>query len=277
MGPVLDGDSLAVWARRLLDDYDSLRPWRTFVPPVGMTAEQAYVLQGEVARLREARGERMIGYKVGCTSRAVQDQLGIREPIFARVFDSGRFPSASRIDHARFVALAIEGELAIRLSRDLPRDPLSDEEYDEAVGSVFPVIELHHYVLPADGQSVAALITSGGMHAGLVVPAREMTCSGRVPLVMGLDVAIDDRLAGRTGEPWTMGGPAATLRWLAARLAGWGLPLRRGQVILTGSPLPLFPVGPGSRVVAEAGPLGMSRVEVDGPGPGGPVSRGVRS
>jgi 2-keto-4-pentenoate hydratase len=83
--------------------------------------------------------------------------------------------------------------------------------------------------------------------------------------VAGLDVTIDDRLVGSTSEPWTMGGPVATLRWLAARLAGSGLTLRRGQVILTGSPLPLFPAGPGSRVVADAGPLGTSRVEVAGP------------
>ena len=60
-----------------------------------------------------------------------------------------------------------------------------------------------------------------------------------------------------------MAGPAATLRWLSARLAGWGLPLRRGQVVLTGSPLPLFPVTSGRRVVAEARPIGTSRVAID--------------
>ena len=49
----------------------------------------------------------------------------------------------------------------------------------------------------------------------------------------------------------------------SARLAEWGLQLLRGQVILTGSALPLFPVKPGSRVVAEARPLGTSSVEID--------------
>ncbi len=82
-------------------------------------------------------------------------------------------------------------------------------------------------------------------------------------MVTELDVTIDDRIVGTTREPWTMGGPAATLRWLGARLAESGLRLRRGQVILTGSALPLFPVKPGSRVVAEARPLGMSCVEID--------------
>ena len=256
----MSGDELAAWAGHLLADLDARRPWRSFAPPVGMSQEEAYALQEEVARLREGRGERVIGYKVGCTSRAIRDQLGISEPIFGRVFDTGCVPSGSGLAHARFAGLAIEGELAIRLSRDLPRGSLSDEEYIEAIGSVFPVIELHHYVLPAHGHPVAALIASGGMHAGLVLAEQEMTCSGRVPVVNELEVAVDDRLVGTTREPWTMGGPAATLRWLADRLAGWGLPLRRGQVILTGSALPLFTAGPGRRVVTEARPLGTSSV-----------------
>ena len=125
------------------------------------------------------------------------------------------------------------------------------------------MIELHHYVLPQDGPPLAALIASGGMHAGFVLAERETACSGGIPTVDGLDVTINDRIVGTTSEPWTMGGPAATLRWLTGAWPSRGLQLRRGQVVLTGSALPLFPVGPGSRVVAAARPLGMSGVEFD--------------
>jgi 2-keto-4-pentenoate hydratase len=256
-------DELAVWARHLLADFDSLRQWRSFVPPDELTLEQAYTLQGEVARLREERGERVIGYKIGCTSPAIQAQLGIREPICARLFDTNRFPAASRLSRNRFANLAIEGELAIRLSQELHRVPATDQEYIRAVECVFPVIELHHYVLPVSKHAVVPLVASGGMHAGLVLAERETQCSDGVPAVTQLDVAINDRIAGESREPWTMGGPAATLRWLSARLAEWGLRVLPGQVILTGSALPLFPVGPGSRVVAEARPIGRSSVEID--------------
>jgi 2-keto-4-pentenoate hydratase len=256
-------DELTAWARRLLVDYDALRPWSTFVPPVELTPEQAYALQGEVARLREDRGERVVGYKIGCTSPAIQDQLGIREPIFARVFETGCFPSGSRLSHARFARLAIEGELAVRLSRDLPRDPLSDDELIAAIGSVFPVIELHHYALPPHGHPLIGLIASGGMHAGLGFVEQERTCPDGIPWVQELEVVINDRCAGTTREPWAMGGPASALRWLSTRLAERGLTLRRSQVILTGSALPLFPVGPDSRITAEARPLGRSSVTID--------------
>ena len=259
----MPGEELADWACRMLADLDARKPWRSFVPPAGLSTERAYALQGEVARLREGRGERVIGYKVGCTSRAIQDQLGIGEPIFGRIFDTGCFSAGARLAHGRFASLAIEGELAIRLSKDLTCGPLSDDEYLSAIDSVFPVIELHHYVLPAAGHPAAALIASGGMHAGLVLPEQEVPCSGRVPDVEALEVAVDDRIVGVTRDPWTMGGPATTLRWLAARLAGCSLQLRRGQVILTGSALPLFPVEPGRLVVATAHPLGVSSVAVD--------------
>jgi 2-keto-4-pentenoate hydratase len=250
-------------ARQMLMDYDAGTPGCSLGDRLDLDTAPAYALQAEVARLRERRGERVIGYKIGCTSRAIRAQLGVDEPIFGRLFDTGCHPSGARLSSARYADPAIEGELAIRLSQDLPLGPRTDEEYTRAIGSVFPVIELHHYVLPRGCRPAAWLIASGGMHAGLVLSTQETTCPGRVPAVEELQVAIDDRPVGVTREPWTMAGPAATLRWLGARLAGWGLPLRRGQVILTGSPLPLFPVGSGSRVVAEARPIGMSRVAID--------------
>ena len=77
-------------ARRMLADYDATTPCQVFGEPLDLTTVQAYAVQTEIARLREQRGEKVIGYKVGCTSPAVQQQLGIAEPIFARVFDTGR-------------------------------------------------------------------------------------------------------------------------------------------------------------------------------------------
>ena len=258
----MSSSQLTAWARCVLCDLNERTPWHSFVPPADMTPEQAYALQGEVARLREARGERVIGFKLGCTSRVIQEQLGTREPILGRIFASGCFPDGSVLDHTRFAGLAIEGELAIRLARDLPCANLSDEVVNAAIESVFPVIELHYYVLPGNGSPLTALIASGGMHAGLVFPVQETTCWGRIPEVGDLEVTINDRVVGRTAEPWTMGSPVASLRWLTARLARLDLHVRRGQIILTGSPLPLFPVAPGDRVTAEGRALGRSSVSI---------------
>src|SRR5262249_41487496 len=135
-----------------------------------LTTGQAYSLQAEIARLREARGERLIGYKIGCTSREIQQQLGMREPIYGRMVETGYLRSCARISHARFANRAIEGELAVGLASDLSM-PSSDETIQRAIGSVFPVIELHDYVIRDPRSCRQELIASSGMHAGFV--ARE--------------------------------------------------------------------------------------------------------
>jgi 2-keto-4-pentenoate hydratase len=228
-----------------------------------MPTREAYELQEAVVRLRERRGERVIGYKIGCISPAIQAQLGADRPIFGRVFDTGCYPPGSRLSHARFADLAIEGELAIRLARDVSGSTLTDEDAIAAIGSVYPVIELHHYEWISTGGSLPTLIATSGMHAGLVPSTMETSLSGRLPSVQELSIHINDCLVGATTEPWAMGSPIAALRWLSMNLSGVGERLMGDQVILTGSVLPLFPVHPGDRLVVEARPLGRCVVEID--------------
>ena len=100
-------------------------------------------------------------------------QLGVKEPIFGRLFDTECHPSGVHLSSARYANLAVEGEMAVRLSKDLPSEPLSAEECREAIAEVFPVIELHHYVLPAAWPPGQWLIASNGMHAGFVIAEAE--------------------------------------------------------------------------------------------------------
>jgi 2-keto-4-pentenoate hydratase len=252
---------LREWARRMLADYDARTPCRLFAEPIHLTIGQAYALQAEVARLREARGERVIGYKIGCTSPAVQNQLGIGEPIFARLFDTECHDPGARLSHASYANLAVEGELAVRLSTDLSSSTPDGGEWLDAIESSFPVIELHHYLLRSPKACVQELIASNGMHAGFVPAERP---HGRCPIdPPSLTILLNCKEVGVSEEPWTMTDPIASVRWLAARLGECGLGLFRGQVILTGSPLPLFPVGPGSQVVVEASHMGRCCVTVD--------------
>src|SRR5215831_4919908 len=124
----MSDDEIRGRAELLLGDMDALRPGHSFVPPRTMPTREAYHLQEEVVRLRERRGERVIGYKIGCVSPVIQAQLGADRPIFGRVFDTGCFPPGSRLSHARSADLAIEGELAIRLARDVSGSTLTNDD-----------------------------------------------------------------------------------------------------------------------------------------------------
>jgi 2-keto-4-pentenoate hydratase len=92
-------------ARRMLADYDAGTPGRCVSDRIDLTTAQAYALQAEIARIREQRGEIVIGYKIGCTSEAIRAQLGVQEPIFGRLFDTGCHPSGVHLSSARYANL----------------------------------------------------------------------------------------------------------------------------------------------------------------------------
>lgn len=251
-------------ARQVLADYDARTPGRLSAGPPDLTIAQAYALQAEMTRLREQRGEKVIGYKVGCTSRAIQTQLGVHEPIFGRLFDTESHPPGVRLSAARYANLAVEGEIAVRLSRNMPCEPLPADEYREAIAEVFPVIELHHHVLPGTWSPGRWLVVSNGLHAGFVFAEPETRRSDAANSARSLSVRINDIVVGNDADAAALHDRTIeSLRWLAGRLARFGLPLCQGQVILTGSSLKLFPAPPGACIIVDAPPLGVAAVRVD--------------
>ena len=250
-------------AQSMLADFDGRTPGRCAREPVKLTVAEAYEIQSEIARLRDERGEKIIGYKVGCTSKTIQTQLGVAEPIFGRLFASECHSSGVHLSAARFANLAIEGEIAVQLGKDLSGLSVSEEECREAIVEVFPVVELHHYVFPSTWPRAQWLIASGGIHAGFVRAETDTRSSPLSHFAKSLSVHINDVTVGSVEDSASLISPVDSLFWLATRLAKFGLQLRKGQMILTGSPMNLFPVNAGDRIVVQAPLLGASRVEID--------------
>ena len=134
-------------AKRQLRDYDRHQPGGLFAGySIPMTVDDAYALQMAVARLRVQRGEPVAGYKVGCISPAMQAQLGLEYPVFGRVFGTEIHSSGVVLNLDHFDSLAVEGEFAVRIARDIPDANWLPSHADEAISSGFAVIELHNYV-----------------------------------------------------------------------------------------------------------------------------------
>lgn len=245
-------------ARQWLADYDARSPERSFPLPSNFTVGQAYALQAEVARLREERGEAVIGYKVGCINPVTQKQLGIPGPIFGRLFASECVPSGSSISWAQYPKLGIEGELAVRLGEDWAKVPDSSNGF-RGIKSIFPIIELHRARLP---QTAAGLVADNGMQAGFVLPEREVPFSAHLQLIKRLDLRMS-RPGDEVIEDFVLDvNPLSSLPWLAAQLAEQGLRLHPGQVVLTGSTMKLYPVHAGTRVEVEASGVGRCSAAV---------------
>jgi 2-keto-4-pentenoate hydratase len=225
-------------ANRQWRDYRARQPGTCFADPdFALSLAAAYELQDAVAKLRVASGDRLIGYKVGCTGPGTTQQFGMQGPIRGRLFKSEVRRHGEALKEDDFAHLAIEGEMAIRIAPDY------------TIEAAFPVIELHHYVFRAPRKTLPELVANNGLNAGFVPPPDDWLSSrAYIDGARALSVRINGRPVA-SGELWPMaGGAEASLKWLRRQLAATHADLAPGNIILTGTPLGLYPVSKGDHV-----------------------------
>ncbi len=234
-------------ACRQLADYDAHRPGTLFAShdPVRCVRD-AYRLQIATARLREARGEQVAGYKIGCISRSIQRQLGIGHPVFGHVFQIELRSSPASLEESDFCRPAIEGEFAAVLVRDITDPSEVSSHPEQFVAKAVPVIELHNYVFRGEGPSASELISNNALHAGVVAASDSCT----IPFSEKAELRVT--IPGRVDDAATTC-PVGSLGTLVGLLADHGIRPKAGDILLTGSPLPLYPVRSGDSVEVSCG------------------------
>lgn len=235
---------VAALAERQLADYDARRPGTIFSDPeFNPSVTDAYRLQIATAGLRVDRGEAVAGYKIGCVSAAVRKQLNVNHPVFGHVFHSEIWDSPAVLPGDAFCQLGIEGEFALEIAEDVT-DPESLRIAPRNwVRAVFPVIELHNVVSRGPIPSAAELIANNAIHAGIVrVGTAKLEIGGSV----SIRVAINGSEQGIAEVD-----PIATLHELACLLGAYGISLRKGDIVLAGSPLPVYRISPGDTVQVD--------------------------
>lgn len=237
-------------AERQLSDYDRHQPGSLFTDQADLvTSEEAYALQMAVADLRVQRGEPIAGYKAGCLSPAVQSQLGLSSPVFGHIFGTELHKSGAVLRPQAFDGLAIEGEFAIRLTCDIPDADWLHAHARSLIASWFVVIELHNYVLRGPAPHAQQLIANNALHAGVVLPQHEPARTDPGELAEAtVRVSRNGNTMGVAAANSLPRGPLGSLVQLVAHLDTWGRRLRRGDLVLTGSPLPLYRVAEGDRI-----------------------------
>ncbi len=248
------------WARSQLADYDANNPGTMFAEGVVLNVAQGYELQSAVAQLRRARGERIVGYKVGCTSPTIRAQLRIDHCVTGRLYDSERHDSGAVLSRGQYANLAIEGELAVELSRPPTESDFSAIGVPACVARVVPVIELHNHVLRGERPSAGELIAHNAIHAGFVVGCGVSPEDARGE--PSLAIFADDRLLDECAGPSLIRTINASLKWLTEIVRERGDRLSAGQIILTGSIPSLIPIREDCRIKVDAPPFGSVEVKI---------------
>ena len=227
----------------------------------GITIDDAYRISLRLLELRLADGERVIGKKIGVTSDAVQDMLGVRQPDFGFLTDRMLVPrgEAMRIG-AELIQPRAEGEIAFRLARDLngPGVMLADVLAAAAVAiACFEVVDSRIDAWRIRIQDTIADNAS----CGLFILGDEID-------PRSLDLAACEMVVDKNGAELSrgfgaavQGSPLHSVAWLANTLGRYGTRLDAGDIVLSGSLVPLEPVVPGDRMSLTITGLGGAEVD----------------
>jgi 2-keto-4-pentenoate hydratase len=221
-----------------------------------LAMDDAYRIQLALLDRRVAAGERQIGWKVGLTAKAIQEQFRYHEPLFACILETQ--PTGHVFGAAELIHPGFETELCVRLGRGL-EGKVTLEQVRAAVDVIHPSFE----IIETRGDPVNQMelvVADNGQQRSVVIGAP-------LPLAPNVDltqVAARVQLNGRevaTGlGSAVLGNPLHSIQWLAAKLGEYGRSLRPGDIIMTGSFVRQFPLHPGDVALAEFS--GIGRVEV---------------
>jgi len=234
------------------------RPW--------LTPADAYRVQQALVAPRLAAGARVVGHKVGLTSRAMQDLLGVREPDFSVLLDTMRLEDGAVFDLAQLIQPRIEPEIAFVLGAPLRGPGVTTASALEAVEAVAPALELIDSRI-ADwriglADTIADLASSARFALGPAVALADAGGGDALPALRA-ELRRDGELVGEGTGAAVLGHPAAALAWTANTLAEHGAGLEAGEVVLSGSLCAAVPVRAGERIEAVVERLGRVALEFE--------------
>lgn len=228
----------------------------------GMTLDDAYAVQAALVARKLAAGRRVIGWKIGLTSRAMQMALGIDIPDSGVLLDDMMFESGAVIPQGRFIEPRIEAEIAFVMKAGLS-GAVTPEAVLAATEHVLPALEiLDTRILrrdPATGRTrtVFDTIADNAANAGVVTGSPCRDFRDRDLRWLGAIVARDGSIEETGLGAGVLGDPALSVAWLSERLGRYGMAIEPGQVVLSGSFIRPVEAPPGSRIEADFGPLGV--------------------
>ncbi|MGW2647159.1 2-keto-4-pentenoate hydratase [Streptomyces sp. NPDC001393] len=216
----------------------------------------AYAVQQALTRRRLAAGALVVGRKIGLTSPAVQQQLGVDQPDFGVLFADMDVSGLPEVPSGRLLQPKAEAEIAFVLKEDLTDGDLELARIREAVDYAVAALEIVDSRI-ADWDITLTDTVADNASSGLFVLAEHrLTLDEFEPRETTMRLYADDVLVSEGNGAACLGDPLNALAWLARTAVSLGEPLRAGQVVLSGALGPMVPAPSGTRIRAEISSLG---------------------
>jgi 2-keto-4-pentenoate hydratase len=220
----------------------------------------AYEIQLINIRQRVAEGARVVGHKVGLSSKAMQQMMGVDEPDYGHLLDEMQAFEDTPVKAGRYLYPRVEVEVGFVLAEDLPGAGCTEDDVLAATAAFAPSIELVDTRITDWKIKLCDTIADNASSAGFVLGAERVAPKN-------VDIKSIDAVLTRNGEvvangrsDAVLGNPVTAVAWLARKVEGFGVRLRKGDIVLPGACTRAIDVRPGDHFVAEFDGLGSVRL-----------------
>lgn len=223
----------------------------------------AYEIQLINIRQRVAEGARVLGHKVGLSSKAIQQMMGVDEPDYGHLLDEMQLFEDTPVKVGRYLWPRVEVEVGFILNADLPGADCTEDDVLAATEALVPSIELIDTRITDWKIELCDTIADNASSAGFVLGKARVSPHD-------LDVKGIDAVLTRNGEvvakgrtDAVLGNPVTAVAWLARKVEGFGVRLRKGDVVLPGSCTRAIDVHAGDQFVADFAGLGSVQLSFE--------------
>jgi 2-oxo-3-hexenedioate decarboxylase len=237
---------------------EAIAPFTDAAP--GLDAETGYRAQRMVVQHRLDRGERVIGAKLGLTSRAKQEAMGVDEPLYGWLTSGMVLPHGAPLPLGELIHPRAEPEIAFLIGRKLeaPATITSVLEATEAVFAAIEVLDSRYEDFRFRLPDVIADNASGSL---IMLGPRSRSVAELCDLrLLGCVLRAQGEVVATAAGGAVLGHPAAAVAWLVNKLSPADWPLEPGALVLSGGLTAPVPMRPGSVVCAEFDGLGAVEV-----------------
>lgn len=250
--------SVAARLREAAEKGVAIAPIRDEIAEGGIAA--AYAVQQANTEHYLKQGRRLVGRKIGLTSKSVQKQLGVDSPDFGMLFSDMALYDGEEIALGRVLQPKAEAEIALVLERDLAHPGMTITDVISAVAYVLPAVEIVGSRIEKWNIKLLDTVAdnaSSGLFALGAEPRK----------LVGLDLRLCGMVMDRRGEPVSVGAGAGCLGhplnaalWLARTMVEVGSPLKSGDIIMSGALGPMVGVSAGDVLDTRINGVGSVRV-----------------
>lgn len=245
----MSGERIAAIAEQLDAAWQNSAPIEPLSESAGLdSVDDAYAIQAHWANLRLARGEKIVGRKIGLTSLKVQQQLGVDEPDYGAIWESSRYEAQNgraEVPANDFLQPRVEAEVAFLMGRALQGPNITPQDVLAATDALGLVIEIVASRIADWRIKLVDTIADNASYGGFVMGAWDEKLREADLRLLGVTAYKNGDLAAEGVSAAAMGNPALCVAWLANKLSEFDVSLQPGDVILSGSVTTMLPVEAG--------------------------------